>query len=110
MNPVVLTVISALSGIAAMSTLIWAIIRERHKPALDREEMQHITDERNRDRDVWMRRLDRYLFDDAVWHRAIVRLFQRLQDEGLIPDDLTIPTPPTVPEPPPYAPANGPAV
>jgi hypothetical protein len=105
-NPILLTVISALSGVAALATLIWAVFRERHKPALDREEMQNITDERNRDRDIWMRRLDRYLFDDANWHRAVVRLFQRLQDEGFIPEDIEIPTPPSVPEPPPYGPSN----
>lgn len=104
MNSGFLTLVSVASGVAAVMTLVWAIFREWHKPALDRAEMQRISDERNRDRDVWMRRLDRYLFDDANWHRAVVRLFQQLQDQGVIPDGIEIPAPPAVPEPPPYNP------
>ncbi len=104
--------IAVLSAIAALVTAIGAasiVVRERNKPKLDkaqeetyRAELRKMADETNRDRDIWMRRLDIYLFSDAHWHRKMIHIFQDLQDRGILPEDVDIPPPPPVPEPPPY--------
>lgn len=92
--------VSAVSCIGALGTLAWSVLRDRHRPSVDRAEVKRFTDEENEHRDIWMRRLDNYLFDDANWHRLMIRLFQQLQDDGMIPANIEIPMPPVVPEPP----------
>lgn len=119
MTATFITVVSAVAALISAIGAVSVVLRERHKPTLDktqdekyRAEIKRMSDETNAKRDYRIWQLEGYIDLDRGWHRDVIGLFeqlaavlQQLQDAGLIPADMnipdvTFPPPPSVPEPP----------
>lgn len=108
-----------LTAFGAIVTILWTVLRERHKAGMDKVEItktvKQMADESNAWRDTRLWQLEGYLNLDQGWHltmitnqrllmNAIAQLKHAVQALGGNTDDINIPAdppaPPPIPEPP----------